>query len=396
MKPLQLTALLREHASVGEAFFESLPGMAKILGASGFSLYLYEAKMNLFILKKCAGGNPGHFTLSGDYEFIRYLKNQGPAVLRREMLGPTPDGLRQAALFYFQQASATIAVPLRDAGAWIGLLNFRLPDETGEAEGEVRLLVGLYAECLTRSVRLQMLTDENLRLAELSLLKDQLIGNLTHELKTPLNGILGITEAMMSGSDGALPDTVLTHTRMIREAGRKLDATVTNLLDLVRIEAKRGEIRREKIDIQALIAEVAGLYADALRANHNRYVAPQAGEIMHVYGDPDQIRTVLMNLMGNAAKFTQDGEVRVTVGKSGHRAVIRVVDTGIGIEEDKQALIFEQFYQADLSHERVYGGMGLGLAIVKRLVEGHGGRVEVESKLGQGSSFMFTLPLRPS
>jgi len=118
------------------------------------------------------------------------------------------------------------------------------------------------------------------------------------------------------------------------------------------------------------------------------------GEVL-VYAHPDQIRTVLMNLIGNAVKFTKKGEIKVEIQKSGENLHISIADTGIGIDDDKLGLIFEEFFQADGSHTRVYGGTGLGLAIVKKIITLHGGRIWVDSQIGVGTCFHFTLPVYP-
>jgi len=183
--------------------------------------------------------------------------------------------------------------------------------------------------------------------------------------------------------------------QLIKKSGNELHKTVNNILQLVQIEAKKNQNIKEKVNILSLIEEVALLYSETCQKKKVSIVIPKSDREIFVYIHPDQIRTVLMNLIGNAVKFTQEGNIRIELKKSGEMLHVTIIDTGIGIDDDKLSLIFEEFYQADGSHTRMYGGTGLGLAIVKKIVTLHGGRVWVESKKGLGSTFTFTVPMYP-
>lgn len=390
-----LIRLIKEHPPYQAGFLETLPFVTKMVEARGAAVYLYEAKTDVFLLKIWSGVKPGRFSLSGDYEFIKYLKlHEGHAASRQEFAQGGHE-LRQPALFFFQQTSATKVYPLLNRKEWLGLVTFDFA-ETNEKKMRISdQIVSLYLEELKSWLLFERLEEKNKKLSELGHVKDQLLANVTHELQTPLNGILGVAEAILDGGDGPVSGALRSHMELISKAGKDLSATVNNILKLTQIEAHKNEVRFEKAGILTLIDEVAMLYHQAFREKNVVCELPSENQAYDVFVEPDQIRTVLMNLIGNAVKFTANGKIAVDVRKSGEMLHVSVKDTGIGIDEDKLELIFEEFYQADGSHTRVYGGTGLGLAIVKKIVSLHGGRIWAESRLGNGAKFTFTIPLFP-
>lgn len=225
--------------------------------------------------------------------------------------------------------------------------------------------------------------------------KSEFLARMSHEIRTPMNGVLGMTEL--------LRNTPLTQQQerfvsTIYESGSTLLALINDILDFSKIEA--GKLRMEKlgIDLRRLVEEAVETFAEPASAKGIELVTVVAADAnTHVMTDPTRLRQVLVNLIGNALKFTETGEIVIRLDTREVRdrvdARFEVRDTGIGIREENQAAIFESFTQEDGSTTRVYGGTGLGLAISREIVSLLGGKLELESHPGVGSSFYFTLPL---
>jgi signal transduction histidine kinase len=224
--------------------------------------------------------------------------------------------------------------------------------------------------------------------------KSQFLANMSHELRTPLNAILGYTELIQDSIYGDVPEKVREVIGRIDHNGHHLLHQINDVLDLSKIEA--GELKISLNDysmqdiVNGVISDVGSLAAEK-NLTLNAIVPP---DLPTGLGDDRRISQVLLNLVGNAIKFTDEGEVSVRVSASDGEFQVAVADTGIGISEADQAEILNEFYQADSSSTRAHGGTGLGLAIAKRMVELHGGRLWIESALGEGSTFSFSLPIR--
>jgi signal transduction histidine kinase/HAMP domain-containing protein len=226
--------------------------------------------------------------------------------------------------------------------------------------------------------------------------KDQFLSNISHELRTPLNSIIGFTDLLLTQELGpALSDQQRDFLETVARNGRQLLELINELLDLQRIAAGRMDMKAENVELAPLLAEAAGsVHAQVEKHRHALIVTPPTKDL-RVHADRGRVRQVLLNLLSNAIKFTPDGG-QITLAAApvngGAEARIAVSDTGIGIATEDQPKLFKEFSQLDASASRRYEGTGLGLALSRRLVELQGGAIGVESEMGKGSTFWFTLP----
>jgi len=226
--------------------------------------------------------------------------------------------------------------------------------------------------------------------------KDLFLSNISHELRTPLNSIIGFTDLLLTEELGSsLSEQQRDFLETVARNGRHLLELINELLDLQRIAAGRMELKPEAVDLAALLTETTGSVQAQVQKHRHAMVVSPTSPGLRVQADRGRVRQVLLNLLSNAIKFTPDGG-RITVAagpvNGGSEVRIAVTDTGIGIAADDQPKLFQEFSQLDASASRKYEGTGLGLALSRRLIELHGGAIGVESEMGKGSTFWFTLP----
>jgi two-component system sensor histidine kinase/response regulator len=249
---------------------------------------------------------------------------------------------------------------------------------------------------LTESVRvsrelIRKLEEAHARAEEASAAKSEFVANMSHEMRTPLQGVIGMLQLAI---DDEPAEATVRRLETARRSAETLMAMIDDVLDFSRIEARKLDLEPVYFSLRQLMSDTMkslGALAAAKRLTLSYYVRPDCPE--SVWGDPVRLRQILVNLVGNAIKFTHEGEIAVHAARVGAKVRFDVRDTGVGIAPSVRQLIFEPFTQADSSLSRRYGGAGLGLSIVVRLLEAMGGTVEVSSLPGAGSVFSFTIPL---
>ncbi len=265
-------------------------------------------------------------------------------------------------------------------------------------------IVGTFG--LSRDITDRKRAEEALRLAkeaaeEASRTKSQFLASMSHELRTPLNSVIGFANILLKNKSGNLSPTELNFLDRIQANGRHLLSLINQILDLSKIEARKVELQTGPVALDNLIRETLAQQEGLVRDKPVQLVADVPPRVAPIVTDPDKLRQVLINLLGNALKFTEEGSVTIRlVTRSTDDVPIRidVIDTGIGIPKDKLGVIFEAFQQAEAGTARKYGGTGLGLTISQALCQLMGYRIEVSSEPGRGSTFSVLLqpPAEPA
>jgi signal transduction histidine kinase len=217
---------------------------------------------------------------------------------------------------------------------------------------------------------------------------------MSHELRTPLNAILGFNEMILGQVYGEVPPDMKEPLEDIQKSGKHLLRLINNVLDLAKIEAGRMELALADYSVQDTVESVRSTLRPVAAEKRLELVTSLPTDLPLARGDAGRISQCLLNLAGNALKFTKEGKVEIGVTLDNGQLVYRVADTGIGIPADKIGSLFTEFKQTDATIASEYGGTGLGLSITKKFIEMHGGRIWVESEPGTGSTFTFEVPLR--
>ena len=292
---------------------------------------------------------------------------------------------------------AALAVPLLREDQIIGGLTL-LRKTPGEFSPEVVELLKTFATQSALAIQnarlFREIEDKGRQLEVASRHKSQFLANMSHELRTPLNAILGYTELLRDGIYGQIPEKGRETMERIDRSGRHLLALINDVLDLSKIEAGQLTLSLGDYSLKEIVHTVVTALEPLAAEKKLALRVTLAPDLPVGHGDDRRLSQVLLNLVGNAVKFTDAGEVRVAAWVSDAAFVVSVSDTGPGIAPEDQQRIFEEFQQADTSNTRKKGGTGLGLSIARRIIELHGGQLRVESAPGKGSTFSFTVPVR--
>lgn len=262
-----------------------------------------------------------------------------------------------------------------------------------DAEAEL----GVYREHLDELVMLKTgeLRAANLAIQRASTAKSDFLSSMSHEFRTPLNSILGFTDMIERGMAGPVTDEQSKQLGMIHESARQLLSLVNDLLDLASIEAGKTKVELEPIDLKAYILLIEQLTTPIFAERGLKFVVDTHPTPEAIVSDPRKLQQVLVNLLGNAAKFTEAGEVRLLVRPQENEVCFDVIDTGVGIDPDELEHVFEQFRRAKPVRADAPRGTGLGLSISRELVGLLGGRISATSALGVGSTFTVCIPTEP-
>ncbi len=302
---------------------------------------------------------------------------------------------------FLPETRAEAALPLRIGNRVIGVVDIQAKNVNAFTEDEVTVLQTLADQVAiaidnARSFELSQEAVKEMR--ETDRVKSQFLANMSHELRTPLNSIIGFSRVILKGIDGPVSELQQQDLTAIYNAGQHLLSLINDILDLAKIEAGKMELAFDEVNMSdvtsSVLSTMSGLVKDK-PINLKRIVEPN---LPTVRADAIRVRQVMINLLSNAAKFTDEGDIVVEVGikpaPSGRMELqVSVTDTGPGISKEDQEKLFQAFSQVDDSPTRKTGGTGLGLSICQHLINMHGGRIWVDSEVGKGSTFSFSLPL---
>jgi signal transduction histidine kinase len=373
---------------------------AELSGTEAGAIYEFDDVKSEFHLRATHGMDQPmiralsdqHIGLDNPY-VASAIEQRGPVQLpdiRQEPSTPIHDIILRAGY------RALLAIPLLRPGHIVGLLVVRRKEPGWFPKGTVELLRTFAAQSVLaiQNARLFSEIGEKSRQLEIeSKHKSQFLANMSHELRTPLNAILGYTELILDHIYGEAPDRMRQVLARVQTNGRHLLGLINDVLDLAKIEAGQFTLLPVRYSMKEVVDSVINAVEPLAVEKKLAFHADVPAHLPTGYGDDRRIAQVLLNLVGNAIKFTESGEVAIKASAENGSFTVAVCDSGPGIGAADQARIFDEFQQADGSSTKTKPGTGLGLSIAKRIIEMHKGRIWVESAPGEGATFFFTLPV---
>lgn len=297
---------------------------------------------------------------------------------------------------FLPETQSEMAVPMLIGNALVGVLDVQasVTNRFDEHDMQIKTMLGAQIAVAIQNANMYQKQVEAVeQLREVDRLKSEFLASMSHELRTPLNSIIGYSQLMIDGVDGEMPEEAIEDLQAIHSSGHHLLSIINDILDLAKIEAGRMEMDLQPAQFRPIADEVYRMTNVLVQNKPVEMRLDVPKDLPKIWGDTVRIRQILYNLVSNAIKFTQQGEVRIAAKLSDDNEMVHVSvsDTGTGIPSDHLERIFNKFHQVDNSATRKVGGTGLGLTITRYLVEMHGGKIWVESEEGKGSTFHFTL-----
>ena len=370
-------------------------------GTDAGSIFYYRAEVDRFELGEATGLDEEIVARFRKLDISAREGGLGEAIAKRQPLQihdlsqrprePLRDVVLEAGF------RASLIVPLLGAEGPVGALVLRRR-QPGEFSAAVVSLMQAFADqsaiALENARLFDQIAQKSRELEIASQHKSQFVANMSHELRTPLAAILGYAELIQEGFYGPLPEKSLDALTRIRSNGNHLLGLINTVLDIAKIESGQFSLNLGEYALENVVETVRAGTESLASAKKLALTTNVAGRLPVGLGDEQRLTQVLLNLVGNAVKFTDAGEVRITATADNGHFTVAVTDTGPGIPGEEQVRIFEQFHQVDSSNTKSKGGTGLGLAIARQIVEMHGGRIWVESMVGKGATFQMQLPIR--
>jgi GAF domain-containing protein len=370
-------------------------------GTNAGSIFYYRKELGTFELGETTGLNEDFVARLQKLDISARESGLGEAIAKRQPLQipdlsqrpsePLRDSVLEAGF------RASLIVPLLGAEEPLGTLILRR-HQPGEFPQAIISLMQAFADqsaiALENARLFEQIAQKSRELEIASQHKSQFVANMSHELRTPLAAILGYAELIQEGFYGPLPEKSLDALTRIRSNGKHLLGLINTVLDIAKIESGQFSLNLAEYALENVVETVRAATESLASTKKLGLTIKVTGRLPIGLGDEQRLTQVLLNLVGNAIKFTDSGEVRISAAAVNGHFTVSVMDTGPGIAEEHQVRIFDQFHQIDSSNTKAKGGTGLGLAITKQIVEMHGGRIWVESMVGKGATFRMQLPIR--
>ncbi|MEE8392533.1 MAG: ATP-binding protein, partial [Anaerolineae bacterium] len=360
------------------------------------SIFLLDDSGKWALLKEAAGGSKEIATAKAKPMPVE----NGNAVSQAARTGEPQivrcDAERAQEVFFSPYVRAEAALPLKMGDQIIGVLNIMSTEEDDFDSDDISVLQNVANQITIALENARTYVTEReaaIRLRELDRSKRRFLVNMSHELRTPLTNIIGFSRLMLKGISGPLAEQQQNDVQIIFDNGQHLLGLINDLLDISHIEAGLMELEFREVNLTDLINSVMATASALVRDKDIELHQEMAPNLPTVQADAARIRQVLLRLLANAAKFTEHGTITVQTQLTNEHVLVSVTDTGVGISPDDFGRIFEQFEQGNLENGRRPEGTGLGLALSKEFVEMHGGHIWVESKIGEGAAFTFSLPV---
>jgi signal transduction histidine kinase/CheY-like chemotaxis protein/HAMP domain-containing protein len=332
----------------------------------------------------------------GDAGITGHVIKTGEPLYVPDLASPPEDLPVQPVVLSEPSTRSFVGVPLIFREQVFGVLSVQSYQANAYSPEAVELLSTIATQAsiaIQNAQAYQRLVETAEQLREVDRLKTQFLANMSHELRTPLNSIIGFSRVMLKGIDGPLTDLQEADLSSIYNSGQHLLGLINSILDMSKIEAGKMDLSFEELQLSEIFDAVLSTTRALVKDQPVELRSEVPEDLPAVWADAQRVRQILINLMSNAAKFTEEGHITLKAAAGPENVKISVIDTGIGIDPEAQSRLFIPFQQVDASTTRRAGGTGLGLAISRRFVEMQGGEIWVESEVGEGSAFSFTLPI---
>ena len=364
-----------------------------LIGNSNLNNYTDNPRVNQFIAQLIGIIAVGIYAFSLSYVILNTINTYNPLRVSQEA--------EDIGLNIAEHDSSSDQIDLLKIMQYqndTGDLSVRGPEDLFTEAGQIGYHYNILMNSLEESDKVMRNQKDDLKMAmgkaqTANKAKSDFLAKMSHELRTPLNAIIGYSEMLIEEADDDGLDTYSEDLSKINSSGEHLLTLINDILDLSKIEAGKMDLHIEKFDLEDILKQVEATAKPLVEKNKNKFIIKSRTKKLKLQNDQTKLRQILFNMLSNAAKFTKKGTVTLSISKNTNDINFAVTDTGIGMNKEQLSKVFEEFTQAESSISKDYGGTGLGLPISKKMTEMMGGKMEVKSKEGKGTTFSIIIPI---